>query len=319
MLVFWVLNGYSLVLDNILVSQKYGWGSNVANADVVKLLDIKIPKEKQYNDKIYSSYMLQQSIAKNIEEKLKNTNDKLKLVKTMKKLNKMKIDNTLDRIFINSLNESIFIDDCEIHINDITYDKTLTLEDIANKLNAGGTPPRNVVEYWDFLNTGENPWLDIDSKEFSTLKISNFRESITRDGINNSSTWKVPANSIMITIGGSLGFVANNNFDTYTNQNILSIVPKDEYYSRYLVYFLEYFYSTKVRNNNNGYSNLSKKTEEKRIVFIPKKLGSIESFDIQIAIANFLDKKYTNYNHIKKQLNELNNILIGVKGKIWNF
>jgi len=67
-------------------------------------------------------------------------------------------------------------------MKDLTEDwKTAKLSDIAN-ISAGGTPRRNIQEYW---KNGDIPWLKISDLKETYIKKS--KEYITKSGLDNSS------------------------------------------------------------------------------------------------------------------------------------
>ncbi len=189
----------------------------------------------------------------------------------------------------------------DIKFEDIKFENVV-LAKIANKIRAGATPSSKIKEYWKDKNeTGGLPWLDINRKDFENHKIDSFRKKITKKGYENSSTWLVPKNSVMITIGGSLGFVGYNSFETCTNQNILSVVLDKDYDYKYIILNLENFYKHNIRNLDSKYGNLSKTTESKRIIPIPKPTKYKTSLEIQKLLARFL-REYATWSSDMKRL-----------------
>lgn len=74
-------------------------GSITLNDDLKDLIFLKIPKDISFEHKTYSSYELQQSIAKNIEEKKNNIEKKHKILTTMEILCNKKIEN-IKKVFL---------------------------------------------------------------------------------------------------------------------------------------------------------------------------------------------------------------------------
>jgi len=208
------------------------------------------------------------------------------------------------------------IDITNLKWEDIQYEK-FKLKDISEKIQSGATPSTQIKHYWtNKYDKDKINWLDIDRKEFLKKSINKVSKYITEQGLKNSSTWIVPKNSIMITIGGSLGYVAINKIKTTTNQNILNIILKTAYYSKYVLYVLDIFYINNIRNKNNYYGNLSKKTEQNRIIKIPKSIETKEitltSYQLQQIISKYLEDKFRNLEHKSKMLNTLE-ILSNIK------
>jgi type I restriction enzyme S subunit len=115
--------------------------------------------------------------------------------------------------------------------------KVVKLGDICKKIKAGGTPLSTKREYWN----GDIPFVKIEDITLSSkylLKTSNF---ISRKGLENSSAWIVPENSLLLAMYGSLGEVAINKLPVATNQAILGIIPKNKEDVEFLYYWFLYF------------------------------------------------------------------------------
>jgi len=271
-------------------NNKFGWGDNVASVDVVQKHNIPIPKPQNN----FTSYDIQKAIIAFLEFWKDDFTDvyrsKIDIMKPM--LDSMKqnfITSTfeLDAKIVESFNEYALDKGFDIKLEDIEFERK-SLKSISNKINAGATPARKNMELWTNVNDLNGiPWLDIDRKEFSQYSIKTFREKITKKGLETCSTWIVPKGSIMITIGGSLGFIATNEFDTCTNQNILNIILNEENSSEFVMFVLDNFYKYNIRNNPSGYGNLSKATEVNREVTIPKKIKNYTSFELQNLLVEF--------------------------------
>ena len=111
--------------------------------------------------------------------------------------------------------------------------ETVKLLDIAN-ISAGGTPRRNIQEYW---KNGDIPWLKISDLKETYIKKS--KEYITQSGLDNSSTKLFPKGTIVYSIFATLGAVGILDIQTTTNQAIAGIIPNNEIIdSKYLYYCL---------------------------------------------------------------------------------
>ncbi len=115
------------------------------------------------------------------------------------------------------------------------------LQEIA-EISGGGTPSRTKDFYWG----GEIPWIKIsDLKDFHVTK---YDESITEEGLKNSSAKVFPKGTILVSIFASLGDVAILDLDATTNQAIagvynLKVGIKREYLALYLRSLKRYFES----------------------------------------------------------------------------
>jgi|GEM_PF-432020 len=112
------------------------------------------------------------------------------------------------------------------------------LKDVIIKAKSGGTPRRNVPEYWN----GNIPFAKVQDITKSGKYLYNTEEFITEKGLENSNAWIVPKDSLLLTIYGSLGFVAINKIPVATNQAIVGIIPnKNIIDTEFLYYWYLYF------------------------------------------------------------------------------
>ena len=89
-------------------------------------------------------------------------------------------------------------------------------------IKSGGTPSREKREYW---SNGEIPWVKIG--DFNGKYIDEVEETITYEGLNNSSAKIIEKGSILFTIFATIGEVAILKFDATTNQAIAGITIND--------------------------------------------------------------------------------------------
>ena len=109
------------------------------------------------------------------------------------------------------------------------------LGDICN-IVSGGTPPRSKSQYWD---NGNIPWIKI--RDIKSKYIEDSEESITIEGLNNSSTKLLAKGTVLYTIFATLGEVGILKIDACTNQAIAGLTVKDEtkILPEYLYYYLK--------------------------------------------------------------------------------
>ncbi len=112
-------------------------------------------------------------------------------------------------------------------------------------IKSGGTPSREKREYW---SNGEIPWVKIG--DFNGKYIDTVEETITYEGLKNSSAKMIEKGSILFTIFATIGEVAILKFDVTTNQAIAGITVTDSRVEKeYLYYYLK---SIKTNINNKG-------------------------------------------------------------------
>jgi type I restriction enzyme S subunit len=117
------------------------------------------------------------------------------------------------------------------------------LKEIVIKAKAGGTPRRNISEYWN----GNIPFVKIQDITRSNKYLYTSEEFITEKGLKNSNAWIVPKESLLLAIYGSLGSIAINKIPVATNQAIVGIIPNSsiidtEFLYYWFLYFKPYWY-----------------------------------------------------------------------------
>lgn len=132
----------------------------------------------------------------------------------------------------------------------------------------GGTPSREKPEYF----TGEVPWATptditaLNGKKF----ITDTKEHITQNAIENSSTRLIPAGSVLMTSRATIGYTAINERPMCTNQGFASFVPNSEVYNLYLAYYLESIRDLLIqRAGGTTFKEISKSELRKTSIPIP--------------------------------------------------
>ena len=95
------------------------------------------------------------------------------------------------------------------------------LETIVKKLQSGGTPLSTNPDFYD----GDIPFVKIDDITRSGKYLLNTKVSITESGLDSSSAWLVPIDSILYSMYASIGFLSINKIEVSTNQAIMNIIP----------------------------------------------------------------------------------------------
>ena len=106
-------------------------------------------------------------------------------------------------------------------------------KEIYIRAGEGGTPATSIPEYYD---NGTIPFIKIDDLQNKYIKTN--KDCITELGLQKSSTWIVPANSIIYSNGATIGAISINLFPVCTKQGILGVVPKADINVEFLYYFM---------------------------------------------------------------------------------
>lgn len=104
-------------------------------------------------------------------------------------------------------------------------------------LRMGKTPPRDNSDYW--LN-GTNNWVAISDMGKSKY-ISSTSECITDKGIADCNMVPVPANTVVMSFKLSIGKTAITSKPIFTNEAIMSFLPKTEFADNILVDYIYYY------------------------------------------------------------------------------
>ena len=93
----------------------------------------------------------------------------------------------------------------------------------------GGTPSREKPEYWG----GSINW--INSGAVNDFRISSPSETITDEGLRNTSTYLLPRNTTVLAItGATLGQVSILNIDACANQSVVGVLETGEVPTEYI-------------------------------------------------------------------------------------
>ena len=114
--------------------------------------------------------------------------------------------------------------------------ETIKISDFVDEMKNGGTPRRNVSEYWE---NGTIPWLK--TGEINNEIITENSEYITEEGLINSSAKLLPINSVIMALygKGTAGRVGLLKFEATTNQACCAMICEDK-----ILIFLLIIYST---------------------------------------------------------------------------
>ncbi|WP_409239059.1 restriction endonuclease subunit S [Streptomyces sp. PA5.6] len=97
------------------------------------------------------------------------------------------------------------------------------LGEVLDVARAGGTPNRKRLDFYG----GRIPWLK--SGEVNNPDISETEEFLTEAGLDGSSAWLVPADSVVVAMyGATAGQVGYLRASMATNQAVLALRPKSE-------------------------------------------------------------------------------------------
>lgn len=109
--------------------------------------------------------------------------------------------------------------------------KLVKVESIADKLLSGGTPSTSISEYWE----GDIAWTK--GATLTTHYTTKGERSISKEGLNNSSTSIIPKDNLLVVSRVSIGNISINKIDIAINQDITAIIPNKSLCSTEFLYW----------------------------------------------------------------------------------
>lgn len=184
---------------NSLMKLSVGGAQDNLNLDKLKKLKLNIPSLPE-QEKITA-------FLQKIDERIET---QIKIIDDLKKIKKI-INNQL----YDNLN-------CQ-------YTRFKNIYSIAKE---GGTPPTANSEYYN----GNIPFIKVD--DLNSKYIEKNKTYISTLGMENSSAWLIPENSIIMSNGATIGNASINTYPVTTKQGILGIVPQKNILTEFLYYTL---------------------------------------------------------------------------------
>ncbi|NJE33522.1 restriction endonuclease subunit S [Megasphaera sp. SW808] len=150
-----------------------------------------------------------------------------------------------------------------------------TVDDLAKEIVCGKTPSTKISEYYG----SEIPFITIPDMH-GKIYVMTTERYLSMYGANSQPKKTLPKNSICVSCIGTAGLVSLVASESQTNQQINSIIPKDDY-SPYYIYLLMRTLSEVINKLGQGGStivNLNKAQFGKIQVMIPT-VASMRKFD----------------------------------------
>ncbi|WP_439327423.1 restriction endonuclease subunit S [Lonepinella sp. BR2357] len=172
------------------------------------------------------------------------------------------------------------------------------LGDIIIQNIGGGTPLKNVFEYWN----GKIPWASVKDLDKDSIYIDRTTDLISQIGLENSSSNIIPKENIILCTRMGLGKIAINKIDLAINQDLRGIILSDDIHKLFFIYF---FKTLKLQGQgltvkglpvdelNNILFPLPPLNEQHRIVAkIEELLPFIDQYDQKEQVLTALNKNF---------------------------
>ncbi len=184
--------------------------------------------------------------------------------------------------------------------------RQLNFEEVCDRIQSGGTPLTTKKEFYD----GKIPFVKIDDMTIAGKYLDKTNIKISKEGLENSSAWKIPIDSLLIAIYGSFGKVTINKIPLTTNQAILGIIPNKEKANLEYLYYLINSINLKRYAKQSTQANLTAEIIRTLKVFIPSSTKEQEAIAL---ILSEIDKSIENS---EKTIKKIERVKKGVMGEL---
>lgn len=178
--------------------------------------------------------------------------------------------------------------------------KWVRLSDLVLKHLGGGTPSKLNVNFWN----GDIPWASV--KDLKGTVLSTTQDSITEEGLNNSSSNLIPAGTVIVCTRMGLGKVAINTVPVAINQDLRALFLSEKIDKNY---FLHFYSGMKIEGAGTTVKGI--KLTELLNLLIP--LPPVEE---QIRIVAKLEETFAEIDRAEKAYEELQTLAGVLKGQI---
>lgn len=162
------------------------------------------------------------------------------------------------------------------------------LTEILQKGKAGGTPQSSNSAYYN----GNIPFLSISDMTEQGKYICYTEKHISEVGLQNSTAWIVPQDSLILSMYASYGLVAINKVPLTTSQAMFNMVFKKDVNVEYIYYYLSYLATTDYYTKMVSTGTQPNLNAEK-VKAIPIYLPSIEEQCYIVKLLQSYDNKLT--------------------------
>lgn len=155
----------------------------------------------------------------------------------------------------------------------------------------GSTPSRKEPDFWG----GDIPW--VSSSEVAFCRINSTKESITKLGLEKSSTQIHPIGTVMLGMigeGKTRGQVAILNINACHNQNTAAIRINTNYLSEFVYYFFEKNYNENRRiGSGNNQQALNKNIIENMSIplcSLPEQQAIVQEIETRLSVCDKIEQ-----------------------------
>ena len=164
------------------------------------------------------------------------------------------------------------------------------------ELIGGGTPKTTKPEYWN----GDIPWLSVKDFNNDFRYVYKTEKTITKLGLDNSSTKMLQKGDVIISARGTVGEVATISYPMAFNQSCYGLRAKPDYVTSDFLYYLVKHNVGVLKKNTHGsvFDTITRDTFDNIEVDVP----TIECQNKTTSILGRIDEKIELNNAINNNL-----------------
>ncbi len=228
----------------------------------IKSLPIKYPQNLKKQEKVVK-------ILSSIDVQIKRNNDMVQKLQVLTQsiysywFNQFEFPNEEGKPYKSSGGEMVWNEELK---REIPKDWEVKQLKELSTIILGGTPSRNIDEYW---NNGNISWLN--SGEIVNFPIITSSEKITLAGLENSATEYMKSGTVVVSITGNIR-ASILGIDSCANQSVVGIIENKTLRKEYLYPYISAILSKFIKmSTGNCQQHINKKTLEENQILIPKK------------------------------------------------
>ena len=162
---------------------------------------------------------------------------------------------------------------------------------------SGGTPKSTNTDYYD----GNIPFLSITDMTSQGKYIKQTEKHLSNLGLENSSAWLLPVNTLILSMYASYGLVSINKIPLSTSQAMFNMIFKENINVEYIYYYLNYlkethFYEELVSTGTQ--SNLNADKVKNIPIYLPTKTEQVRISSLFNVLDNKLKLQESNLNSL---------------------
>ena len=157
----------------------------------------------------------------------------------------------------------------------------------------GKTPSKKVAEYFG----GHIPFIKIPDMHGKTF-VFRSSDTLSKEGRDSQKNAIIPPKSICVSCIATVGLVSMNAFESQTNQQINSVIPKKDEYRYYIYLFMKSSTTLLKAMASGGTATMNLNTRNFSEILLPVP-SSNKIFTFHVKVKSLFDKMFSNQSQIR--------------------